>query len=74
MDVEMKIKYKRCDEKNKWSSGRMESNCLIHDCNIYSTKKYLNISVDFDGGHAGVGEWLTRLSDTCFSKMGVSII
>ena len=88
MDVKMNLSA--INRKNKRSSGRMESNCLIRNYNRCNDKRYLNISVDYNGSRAGVAEWLTQLLDTqclkwfagsipvssviCFSKREVSII
>ena len=50
-------------KKNKKGSNGMELNQLILNDN-YCKSKYLNVSINFDNGCAGMAEWLTQLIDT----------
>ena len=47
----------------KGSNGMAGPKSLISDYGIANIKKYLNISDDFSGGHAGMEEWLSQSFD-----------
>lgn len=63
--LRLRITTNKFNKKKKKGSNGMESKStsLILSNNVNETK-YLNVSVDFNGGHAGVAEWLTHFIDT----------
>ena len=57
------IKELKNKTKKQRGSNRMVFERLIHNVNLHTTRRYLNISIYSNGG-AGVAEWLLRSLDT----------